>query len=63
MMNKNECCDGCKYYRSLSNMGVYLKACHYCYDTGAPRGCPLEECDKREVKNEKDKDKEKCDKV
>lgn len=44
-------------------MGVYLKACHYCYDTGAPRDCPPEKCDKREVKNEKDKDKEKCDKV
>lgn len=54
-------CKGCKYYRKLGNVDAPLKACHYCYDTGISRGCPPEECDKREVKNEKDK--EKCDKV
>lgn len=41
-------CKGCRYYRKLGNVDAPLKACHYCYDTGTPRGCPPEECDKRE---------------
>lgn len=41
-------CKGCKYYRKLGNVDAPLKACHYCYDTGMPRGCPPEKCDKRE---------------
>lgn len=41
-------CKGCRYYRKLGNVDAPLKACHYCYDTGISRGCPPEECDKRE---------------
>ena len=41
-------CEGCRYYRKLGNVDAPLKACHYCYDTGISRGCPPEECDKKE---------------
>jgi hypothetical protein len=47
-MKKNNCCDGCKYYKSMNNIGPPLKACHYCYNTEISRGCPPEECDKKE---------------
>ena len=43
-------CKGCRYYRKLGNVDAPLKACHYCYDTGTPRGCPPEECDKKEMR-------------
>lgn len=45
-MAKN--CNGCKYYRSLDEAGGKTKVCHYCYDTGEPRGCSPENCKKKD---------------
>lgn len=43
-------CKGCKYYRKLGNVDAPIKACHYCYDTGIPRGCPPGKCDKKKMR-------------
>lgn len=37
-------CDGCAYWRSISGSERDLRACHYCLDTGKPRGCPIAGC-------------------
>lgn len=46
----------CKYNRFLNNV-VYkgVVACHYCYDTFKIRGCSIEECDKYEPLDNKQK--------
>ena len=41
-------CKGCVYYRSLSENGPNLQPyCNYLLDTGEPRDCPAENCDKK----------------
>lgn len=56
-------CKGCIHYRSL-NEASGKKVCHYCYDTGEPRGCSSESCDKKkkaspsELKKLKQRNKE-----
>lgn len=40
-------CKGCVYYRSLSESGRGKPYCNYILDTGEPRGCPAENCDKK----------------
>ena len=44
-------CSGCLYYRQLRYAsGVWsLYACHYCYDTGKPRECPIIGCVRKRV--------------
>lgn len=37
-------CEGCMYYRPLNNAKGGAPGCHYCHDTGNPRGCPVEGC-------------------
>ena len=39
-------CGGCAHYRLLSEGLLRLKvyACHYCFDMGEPRGCPIKGC-------------------
>lgn len=46
-------CKGCVYYRSLSENSPNLQPyCNYLLDTGEPRGCPAENCDKKLTKEE-----------
>lgn len=46
-------CKGCVYYRSLSENSPYLQHyCNYLLDTGEPRRCPVENCDKKLTKEE-----------
>ena len=41
-------CKGCVYYRPLSESNNRGKPyCNYILDTGEPRGCPTENCDKK----------------
>ncbi len=41
-------CNGCVYYRSLSENSPNLQHyCNYLLDTGEPRRCPAENCDKK----------------
>ena len=41
-------CKGCVYYRSLSENSPNLQPyCNYLLDTGEPRRCPAESCDKK----------------
>lgn len=44
---KTESCIGCKYYRSLYGKGQYI--CHYNWDTDQLRGCPVENCEKKDI--------------
>ena len=44
-------CRGCVYRRPIGNLGSY-QACHYMHDTGEPRGCPPEKCDKKKTAEE-----------
>ena len=37
------------YHRSLSDCSKGVPGCHYCLDTGNPRGCPIDKCDKKEL--------------
>lgn len=38
-------CTGCRYYRGgKSAHSMPPRVCHFCYDTGEPRGCSAEEC-------------------
>ena len=39
-------CKGCKYRRVVHHGGDSATMCHYCYDTGEPRGCPASQCNK-----------------
>lgn len=52
-MNRKSC-EGCIYYRELYTSGCWTppRICNYCYDTGEPRGCPPEICDKKKPKPE-----------
>lgn len=46
-------CRGCVYYRSLSEYSPNLQPyCNYLLDTGEPRRCPAENCDKKLTKEE-----------
>ena len=46
-------CKGCVYYRSLSeNSPNSQHYCNYLLDTGEPRRCPVENCDKKLTKEE-----------
>ena len=46
-------CKGCVYYRSLSENSPNLQPyCNYLLDTGEPRRCPVENCDKKLTKEE-----------
>ena len=43
-------CVGCAYYRSLSENSPNLQPyCNYLLDTGEPRGCPAENCKKKNI--------------
>ena len=46
---RRESCEGCIYHRSLSDCSKGVPGCHYCLDTGNPRGCPIDKCDKKEL--------------
>lgn len=48
MRVNDDICKGCDHYRRLSTDDK-RKVCHYLLDTGTPRGCPISECDKKEV--------------
>ena len=37
-------CIGCAYWRPLSRQTNGIRVCHYCLDTGQPRGVPAKEC-------------------
>lgn len=45
--HKSKPCAGCAHYRSETGSRGGKEICHYILDTGEPRGCPPEECDKR----------------
>lgn len=40
--NRRKSCAGCIYRRGIGSRGDRYKVCHYCIDTGMPRGCPAE---------------------
>lgn len=42
-------CAGCAHYRSSTGSRGGEEICHYILDTGEPRGCPPERCNKRET--------------
>ena len=44
--NKRSSCRGCLYRRPLGSNSSYT-VCHYLIDTGKPRGCPVDRCDKK----------------
>lgn len=44
---KSKPCKGCAHYRSSTGSRGGEEICHYILDTGEPRGCPPERCDKR----------------
>lgn len=48
--NLRASCRGCIYRRGIGSRGDRYSVCHYCYDTGLPRGCPPENCDKKRRK-------------
>lgn len=55
-MNR-ESCDGCVHYRPLYSVDKRVKykhymCCHYILDTGEPRGCPAENCSKKNTEEE-----------
>lgn len=41
-------CRGCYYWRTMGNSSKCMHACHYCLETGNPRGMPAAECYKHE---------------
>ena len=50
-------CKGCIYNRPLTFEGSgQQRYCLYCYDTGKPRGCPPEKCDKKAIKADCEQD-------
>lgn len=50
MAKRNEVveCRGCEYWRTMGNSSKCMHACHYCLETGNPRGMPAAECYKHE---------------
>lgn len=56
-MKKNPHCQGCKYYRPLHHDSkMYI--CHYLLDTGNPKNCRVENCDKRDARKPRRKEAE-----
>jgi hypothetical protein len=47
--NKRTSCKGCVYRRAFGSNSNYT-VCHYLIDTGKPRGCSAENCDKKLTK-------------
>ena len=47
--NRRKSCAGCIYRRGIGSRGDRYKVCHYCIDTGMPRGCPEEKCTRKKV--------------
>ncbi len=47
--NLRESCAGCIYRRGIGSRGDRYKVCHYCIDTGMPRGCPAAKCTRKKV--------------
>lgn len=45
-MSSRKSCQGCTFYRPLST--GHEMACHYMLMTGEKRGCPPENCTKKE---------------
>ena len=45
-------CKGCIFYRSLFTNNESLKACFYLHDSGRPRECDAEHCDKKVIVSE-----------
>lgn len=42
-------CTGCYYWRPIVDSNTAsMHVCHYCYDTGIPRGIPASECYRHE---------------
>lgn len=41
-------CPGCAFRRA-EYKGDKVGLCHYCHDTGNPRGCSVEECFKKKI--------------
>lgn len=35
--------------RGIGSRGDRYKVCHYCIDTGMPRGCPAAKCTRKKV--------------
>ena len=46
---RRKSCEGCVYYRSLSDCSQGVPGCHYCLDTGKSRGCPVDRCTKKKL--------------
>lgn len=45
MNHKKNVCAGCRYRRGGNSVNsVPPSLCHYCYDTGLPRGCSVADC-------------------
>lgn len=47
--NRRKSCAGCIYRRGIGSRGDRYKVCHYCIDTGTPRGCPAAKCTRKKV--------------
>ena len=47
--NRRKSCAGCIYRRGIGSRGDRYKVCHYCIDTGMPRGCPAAKCTRKKV--------------
>lgn len=48
--NRRKSCSGCIYRRGIGALGSKYTVCHYLLDTGKPRGCPAERCDKKRIR-------------
>ena len=44
--NKRTSCKGSLYRRPIGS-NLHYTICHYLLDTGRPRGCPVDQCDKK----------------
>ena len=47
-------CEGCYYSKSADGTSNGAKFCHYMLETGEPKGCRAEVCDKRITRREYD---------
>lgn len=48
--NARKSCRGCVYRRPIGGGKDNYKVCHYLHDTGKPRGCPADHCNKKTVR-------------
>lgn len=55
MAIKNSC-TGCFYWRDIGRCN-HQKCCHYMLMTGEPRGCKVEDCDKKLMVSKSDDEK------